>query len=957
MKIIIILCVVILFSESGHSLHAQSQSDKFKRAAIINMDSGRFGEAIDLLNKFISSNPQNPEGYYLRGVCYESQGQYEYSVYDLRSAAKIDSRDKKITTALNRVTNVWYTQLYNKIEGHKREIALLPQKAINYLEIGKCYKNLGKWNEAEAWYDKYLSLEEPSPDEVIRYTEILAKNNHITKGEKILKIFVEKYPDDHRLWSRYGYFTYWLGKRKIAVEAFTEALKFRPFFKEAIDGLNIAKGNGSIYTVNDTSYRYNKVTGTFQKRKTREYPIDRYFRILKRNPDNDSIRIELINELVKVNRFEEAKQQLNLLNKKIIGELRYNLLFVSINQKLDEHYANKIEVIKNKIKTNPRDRKSVLELANYYTLNNDIDSIKLVYSNYLLFKPEDNEVRYDFAKKLSWFKEFEEAKAQLNILLAKNPNKLDYLLFRGQISVWTNEDPNLAKDILSKVLEKDPKNIQALTGLAMLNYQTKNFTDAEEYITRIEIINPNDSNLDELKNNLQIQKKQAQEDENFTILQVARNSLSEGKCLAAVEKYKDYLEKVPDNKKIYHELANAYVCANDYPRAIRIYTKLIDEKYDYDLAKQRAKWYFWSGDSLNALREFKSLYALNPDDIEVKLFLGDSYFNMKEYKNAEKLYSDLLSQAPSSILLNNRLNWLPQDEVGNGNFSSFISSFPSYTLLTPEAYYFKDNLSFKYQLQGIRAELGFSKFISLGGSIFRGDVSSDSVKENFYTVLGTLVVVPSKLFSAAFSFGETKYIDNLRHSVSEVTLKTELKDRYSLVARYAVRDAAQILYSPFVVDSDLRVTDYSINGSYYTPKQILLSGRYSYKKVTDSNKSDELTLRIGRKFSDDFVAGYEYYNLSYDFETPIYYSPGNFESHSLWGDYKIIRDDIMDISIGGKIGLVPSSDLLIKEFNSSLSLKLFESFTLQANAVFSENARENVFYRSTSISVNAFWVF
>ena len=60
-------------------------------------------------------------------------------------------------------------------------------------------------------------------------------------------------------------------------------MKFRPFFKEAIDGLNLAQGRGSVYTVNDTSYRYNKLTGTFQKPRGREYPIDRYFKILKQS--------------------------------------------------------------------------------------------------------------------------------------------------------------------------------------------------------------------------------------------------------------------------------------------------------------------------------------------------------------------------------------------------------------------------------------------------------------------------------------------------------------------------------------------------------------------------------------------------------------------------------------------------------------------------------------------------
>src|SRR3989304_4508760 len=302
----------------------------------------------------------------------------------------------KTTKALERVTKVWYTQLYNKIEGHKREIALHPNKPLNFLEIGKCFKNLGNWSEAEEWYDKYLLLEEPSADEVVRFTEILAKNNHLTKGEIILKKFVEKYPEDHRLWSRYGYFTLWLGKHKISISAFTEALKFRPFFKEAIDGLNLAQGRGSVYTVNDTS--------------------------------NDSIRILLINELVKVNRLEEAKQQLNLLNKNKVGDFSFAVLKKEISEKLNRYLSNRIEETKLKVNSNPGDRNSVLELANYFVLNSNIDSAYDVYSNYLNINPADDEVRYELARKLSWFKEFDKAKKHSDVLLERNPDKNEYQL-------------------------------------------------------------------------------------------------------------------------------------------------------------------------------------------------------------------------------------------------------------------------------------------------------------------------------------------------------------------------------------------------------------------------------------------------------------------------------------------------------------------------------------------------
>ena len=45
------------------------------------MNSGRFGEAINLLNHLISSNPQDPIGYNRRGVCYENRKDYEKALW------------------------------------------------------------------------------------------------------------------------------------------------------------------------------------------------------------------------------------------------------------------------------------------------------------------------------------------------------------------------------------------------------------------------------------------------------------------------------------------------------------------------------------------------------------------------------------------------------------------------------------------------------------------------------------------------------------------------------------------------------------------------------------------------------------------------------------------------------------------------------------------------------------
>ncbi len=314
----IILLPLFLFIVCGwfSFAEAQPQFEAMKAEAQREMQFGRYGEAIDLLNRYISAHPQQPDGYNLRGLCNEKREQFEYAVYDFRSALKLAPTNKEINQNLERTTKLWYSLLYNEIEGYKREIAINSDKPDNYLEIGKAYKNLGQWPVAEEWYDRYLARAHASPDEIIRYSEILAKNNHIAKGWPILKKYTEEYPNDQRLWSRFGYFSLWLGKNKIAIEAFQNSLALKPFFREAQSGLDEARGKGYIYTVNDTSTKHFNY-GLPPVRPAFVYPIDRYYRILKHNPDDNKIRLTLIKALYKVDRFEEASQQLRILKKNL----------------------------------------------------------------------------------------------------------------------------------------------------------------------------------------------------------------------------------------------------------------------------------------------------------------------------------------------------------------------------------------------------------------------------------------------------------------------------------------------------------------------------------------------------------------------------------------------------------------------------------------------------------------
>ncbi|HQF42449.1 MAG TPA: tetratricopeptide repeat protein, partial [Ignavibacteriaceae bacterium] len=564
------------------------------------MDYGRYGEAIDQLNKYVSAVPTSAEGFNLRGVCYEKRGNYEYAVYDFRTAKKLKPDDKEINSNLNRTISSWYKILYNKIEGHKREIAIDPNSAKNYLEIGKCFKHLGNWSEAEIWYDQYLEKETASADEIIRYSEILAKNNQLVKGEKVLKVYTEKYPDDHRLLSRYGYFLLWLGKNKIAVDVFTKSLEIRPFFKEAMDGLDLAKGKGYIYSINDTTIRYNYGITPEPK----EYIIDKYYRLLKKDYEDAETRYKLIEELIKANRFEEAKDQLKFLT----ANTDYLQKSVELSQRIsllsNSYYSDKVNYYEDILSKNPDNKIALLELAKYYSYKKEYDSAVKLYKRYLNLNPSDKEVRFHLAQVLMWQNNLCEALEIIESLVQQEKNKVEYLLFTAKLNYWLDSDPAKIKSIYEKALKIDPANYEAMIGLANVYLAASDFKNFEEVVNNISRIDSLSGEYKKILQEYSVIQKNIEEKELNAKLDKARFLAADKNYISAIKTYNDYLSSVDSNDNVKMELAGIYILNNQKDKAISIYKGLLANKSDYEVRKKLAKLYLWSSDSSLALNEF-----------------------------------------------------------------------------------------------------------------------------------------------------------------------------------------------------------------------------------------------------------------------------------------------------------------------------------------------------------------
>ncbi|MBK7629785.1 MAG: tetratricopeptide repeat protein [Ignavibacteriales bacterium] len=920
-------------------------SVKFKTEAVELINSGRYGEAIDILNKYVSANPNSAYGFNLRGMCYEKRGNYEYAVYDYRTAKKINPTDDEISSNLNRATSDWYKLLYNKIEGHKREIAINPNIAKNYLEIGKCYKNLGNWSEAEIWYDLYLEKETASSDEIIRYSEILAKNSHISKGEPILKSYTENFPDDHRLFSRYGYFTLWLGKNKIAEDAFIKALEIRPYFKEAMDGLDLARGKGYIYSINDTTSRFNYGLVPTAK----EYEIDRLYRVIKKNPADSENRFKLIEKLISVNRFEEANQQLQFLASKFSDQQRFKDLLIKLNTLKKSYYVEKIKYFEDQLIKDPTNKMALLELAKFYSLNNDYTSAENIYRHYLSIYPSDLEVKYKLAQILMWQNYLCDAAEIAKDIIVSSPDNKDYLLLAALINYWLDNDREYTQSLFERVLIKDPKNLEAMFGLANHYINSNKISEAENLISRISL---NDSTsetyltLHKSFNGLKTQNKLAQ---NYKILEEARVFSAKKDYNSAIKSFKEYLITDPNNKSVKLELADVYIANSELNKSINIYNDLLKSGNDYEIEKQRAKVYLWCSDSISALMEFKTLTQKNPEDIETKLFLGDAYLQNGQFQNARSIYEDLLKKSPDSHILKTRLGWLS----GSNKFS--FDRFPTYIQLIPRASYFTDNTDFSYSNYGVGFDLGVTNYLTIGLSGSRGKLSSIDRDLRFNQIKGSAYVRFNETFSGSGSFGQTYFTNDLRENIIEISLTAQKKNVFNISGYINYSDAAFILYSPFLVGNRLNAYQFGLNGEYKFKNGLIVSGKYSYLDVSDDNSGNQLVARLGKVFESDITAGYEYYFYSLKEFTPFYWSPKNFESHSLWSNWTIYNDEVFNFIIGGKIGLIPQNDFIVSEFYTSISYQIIKNLVLQTRYSTGSSYRSDTGYRSNAIQASLIW--
>ncbi len=765
-----------------------------------------------------------------------------------------------------------------------------------------------------------------------------------------------QYPREQRLWSRYGYFKMWLGKRKIAIAAFKEALKLRPYFKEAMDGLEQAEGRPYIYTYNDTTVDYKKAG---KENSVPEYIIDKYYRILKSNPSDNDTRFALVDELIKVNRIEEAYEQLQYLSNEFNGTEKFTVLWDSVTTIRDRIIAEKVTEYQTKFEANNKDREAAIKLSEYYAKQLNYDGAIEVLRKYLdnFNTTEEHPVRLLLARYSAWNYQFESAIEQMNYLLAKEPNNLEYQLFRAQIAVWTTTEPELAHQYLDNVLADNPKNLSALVAKATLFIRERNFESAKTLMQRAEEIAPGSKELESVQNFYDVSMALEEDRKIFEILLSAREIAASGDCEGSVLKYDEYFSKIRSPSKIeLMEYADINSCAKNFTKALEIYNQLLAEEYDYDVALYKAKATLWSGDSLSALEQFIKLREEDSTNFDAKLYLAETYEKLKEYDKARELYDNLLATTTDSVKLdvvNKRIGWLPVSSA-----ESIFANFPIYTRISPALNYYSDNQNLTYMNNGGVIEMGLTSWVAVGvgfGRVFLKSTGTTSVNTYFTTFKWNIFLYPTENIYLKFGQGNLSYQGYNRRNVTEAAIRYQKAKKFSLMLLYEKTDAALLLYSVPLVYNRIEADFYKFVGEYSLSSLVKLSGHYSYIQLSDGNEGNDIMFRFGRKFQADITGGYEYLYTNYARISRNYYSPQDFAAHSLWVEYETPYEENLEITLGGKLGYIPVSDFIVREVSIAAVYKPTETLFLSGRAGIGGTTREDTSYNYFSAYVSVFW--
>lgn len=418
----------------------------------------------------------------------------------------------------------------------------------------------------------------------------------------------------------------------------------------------------------------------FQELKTGQYKKEAYENLgnIYKNLNNLMLAMDYMKEAIDLN---PKNAKLHFLYGVMLDEAKnYEASIEQYNLALQ--YGDKspelLEILENKwtqnIVNNPTDAQSYINLGAIYQKQGNLELARMQYLKATQMDPNDSVGFYNLASLYVQQKNYQGAIDIYDKLLQKDPNNKEALKYKEDIILNHFSGEKLQQYIAQKAISS-PNNYEAQFNYALELHKNKNYTSAIEYYKKALALNPSKEecylNLAQIYIELKDFNSAIQICEKGLLVMPNNEKLS-----SLIKDSKSY------QTGIAFDSATKLFEQKRYSEAISAYLKITPQTKEVKMAIASCYWQL--NDYKNANKYYLEVLALEPNNLEVLVNSAYAYYSTQDYTNAKLSANKILAfdktnkeaqDILSSIEQSEFSNLLQQviDEYEKGNFQQAIN--------------------------------------------------------------------------------------------------------------------------------------------------------------------------------------------------------------------------------------------------------------------------------------------
>ncbi len=581
----------------GEIMIVASQADPVKSTQIIK-------EAQSMADGLVQRNPNSWEGHKLYG---------DLALFD----TGLKYRNGEMVPAKKALSDA--------VAEYRKALASKPGDYVISMALGRTLMMSGEVPEAENIFKTLTEKEKSNLNAYFELYRIYLQQKRIPEAENLLKTAVRNNPKDSAVRLELARFYYGTNRRE-----------------ELIALLNQMKGD------------------------LKQFP-DAYLQ-----SGDFFVRVNQIDDAIK--QYEEGVQKDSARRNTY---LKHEIEAYVRQNKLDLAIAKNNEILKN----DPKDPDARGLRATFALDKGDVNQAFGELQAVVTARPNNPVARFNLGRAHFARQEFDEARQEFEKAIELSPNYSPARLALTQVALQRG-DNNAAVHNADEILKANPQSVQGLVLKASALEREQKFDEARALLTPVLEKNPKQVDilielgvldLNQKKNKEAIalfQRAWEAAPNNIRgLLGESRAYLLDGQAAKSVELIKTESEKYPDRPDLVRELGNAQLSAGDFDTAIASYQRLMpllkDPRVQSDAWIRIAQAYRYKGDTIHSIDALERSRKGVPDNAVNLTNLAILYEGIGKKDIAKKYYESALKIDPNSAFALNNLAFLIAETNGD----------------------------------------------------------------------------------------------------------------------------------------------------------------------------------------------------------------------------------------------------------------------------------------------------